>query len=154
MPITVKNADGTITIVSLKKTAAAPVKPVVKPPPVPPVNAVKLVVSIDGAGGVDAAVARRGALQTDVLKVLYNKKDAMTKKEIETALNSKYQPAELKMLGSILYTMMNKKGGEYVERSDGTVKRGIEWALSQYGLEVMEAGAQKEDEDDEDSDSE
>jgi len=35
MPITVRNADGSVKIVSLKKTAA-PVKPVVKPPPVPP----------------------------------------------------------------------------------------------------------------------
>jgi hypothetical protein len=35
MPITVHNTDGSVTIVSLKKTAA-PAKPVVKPPPVRP----------------------------------------------------------------------------------------------------------------------
>jgi len=38
MPITVKNADGSVKIVSLKKTAAVSAKPVVKPPPVPPLN--------------------------------------------------------------------------------------------------------------------
>lgn len=38
MPITVKNADGSVKIVSLKKTAAVSAKPVVKPPPVPPAS--------------------------------------------------------------------------------------------------------------------
>jgi hypothetical protein len=35
MPITIRNADGSIRIVSIRKTAAAP-RPVVKPPPSPP----------------------------------------------------------------------------------------------------------------------
>ena len=141
MPITVKNSDGSVTIVSLKKTAAVSAKPVVKPPPVPPTKAVKVVMSIDSKGAASAVIARKDTLECDVLKVLYDKKAALTKKEIAKALSGKYEQVELKMLGSILYTMMNKSGGEYVERSDATVKRGIEWALSEHGLEFMSSVA-------------
>jgi len=140
MPITVKNSDGSVTIVSLKKTAAVS-PPVVKPPPVPPTKAVKVVVSVDSEGAASTVIARKGSLECDVLKVLYDKKAALTKKEIAKALSGKYEQVELKMLGSILYTMMNKSGGEYVERSDATVKRGIEWALSEHGLEFMSSVA-------------